>query len=87
MTDQEIAAKAWNDTKADEDPEFDGVQNAHRLVLQDSVDIIRRTGYTGIAGLEKFEVAVKQLLEKEKAAAEAVAVVELKKTKSAGKEK
>lgn len=57
-----IAEQAWNETKADEDPVYGACAFEHRAKLDTAVDSIKRSGSADIAGLEDFEVRVKELL-------------------------
>ena len=63
-----IAEIAWNDTKADEDPDFGSVDATHREKLNYVVQTIRETGNADVVGLEAFEERVKELLDEEKEA-------------------
>lgn len=51
-----IAERAWNETKLDEDPDYNAVAADHRRKLDVAVDSIRTTGSAGIAGLEDADL-------------------------------
>lgn len=63
-----IAEIAWNETKAEGDPEYRDVAGDHRLKLDNVVQAVRETGNADVAGLEAFEEKVKELLAEEKEA-------------------
>lgn len=70
----EIAALAWNETKAEEDPIFDLA--AHKLLLLTAAQSIFSTGSAGIQGLEAFEAHVVSQLKELAEAAEAAKTAE-----------
>ncbi len=57
-----IAETAWNETKADEDPEYNAVSSTFRAKLDDVVAAVRQTGNADVVGLEAFEARVVELL-------------------------
>jgi hypothetical protein len=68
-----VAEQAWNETKADEDPEFIACTRDHQLKLTNAVHDIEEhfddpLYTTGIAGLEDFEESVKTILTTQAAA-------------------
>lgn len=63
-----IAETAWNETKAEDDPDFNAVTPDHRAKLNYTVQTVRETGNADIVGLEAFEAKVKELLADEKEA-------------------
>lgn len=60
-----IAETAWNDTKAEDDPDYANTAADHRRKLDTAVQAIRESGNADIAGLEAFEERVKELLAEE----------------------
>lgn len=63
-----IAEIAWNETKAEEDPEYNAVAGDFRQKLDTVVQAVRQTGNADVVGLEAFEEKVKELLAEEKEA-------------------
>jgi hypothetical protein len=59
-----VAEEAWNETKAEGDPEYRAVAADHRAKLDTVVEAIRTTGNADVVGLEAFEAKVVELLEK-----------------------
>lgn len=57
-----IAERAWNQTKSDEDPLYKDTTATHRHRLTTAVDSIRTTGTAGIEGLQEFEARAIELL-------------------------
>lgn len=60
-----IAEKAWNETKAEEDPPYAQVSGDFRQKLDAIVATIRETGNADVVGLEAFEERVKELVAEE----------------------
>lgn len=63
-----IAELAWNQTKADDDPDYANTAGDHRRKLDTVVQAIRESGNADVVGLEAFEERVKELLADEKEA-------------------
>lgn len=53
-----VAEKAWNATKSDEDPEYDGCAPVHKSRLLAVVESVENGVPSGIAGLDDYEAAV-----------------------------
>lgn len=60
-----IAEKAWNETKADDDPPYNAVSSDHKQKLDTIVQAVRETGNADVVGLEEFEARVKELVDEQ----------------------
>lgn len=57
-----IAERAWNETKAEDDPVYGECALDFRQKLDAVVEAVRNTGNADVVGLEKFEERARQLL-------------------------
>lgn len=61
-----LAEEAWNETKAEGDPEYKDLATDFRQKLDTAVTAIEQTGNADIVGLEEFERVVVRLIAKRK---------------------
>lgn len=60
-----IAEKAWNETKAEDDPPYNAISSDHRQRLDTVVQAVRETGNADVVGLEEFEARVLELVKEQ----------------------
>lgn len=60
-----VAERAWNATKADDDPVYREISSVKKQQLAEVEEAVRRTGNADVVGLEAYEAEVKRLLEAE----------------------
>lgn len=57
-----VAEQAWNDTKPEGEPDYNGITSTKKAQLDLVVDAVRTSGNADVVGLEDFEARVAELL-------------------------